>query len=284
MKRIDFSDDVAFYVKADKATSRDMWEKGDRLVRKIGKPGPSGEGRAGTFALLQQFSEELKAAGCIYEPHTLRTYWQVAARFPVESRYSSAPWHAHHIAGNPEMMKVIVEGAPRNQKITAEYATAAMRAMALEAQKRLEEETERRREAYEAAKKEREEAEEAGRRASSQTEKKAAKERADAAGRRQRANMTPAKLRDLPPSKVNPQEMSLLLARVGFMRDIGEVDRVLSKLIETYEPFIPSLPDTDLENGHDEIMTLVEKARAFASKLKKLTGRSSHLSVISDAG
>ena len=159
-----------------------------------------------------------------------------------------------------------------------------MRAWALSRQRDLEVEADRRRKIYLEAQREREEAEANAKAAKTAAERRAATERAEAAARKQKKHVQPPKMRDLPPSKPKPEDMPILLARASFARDLHVIKRSLAKLRENYEPFVRVFPIADIENGHEELMTIAEAARGFADLLRKPNGNKlGHLSVVGDA-
>lgn len=282
MKRLDCSGMNAIAERGLKNSNRTRWDLGDELIRIVGRP--IKEENGGAYEKLVTISEDMKEHGNEYEPLTLKNLRFAAWRFPPEERRPGIIWHAHYLAQTPEMLQTIIDGAPRNQKITQTYVLSVLRALTLDTQRRLDEETERRRVAAEEAQKELEQALEDERRAKTATAKKAARERADKASRKRRANLATPRKKDLPPSKPTADELPLMITQAAFVRDVGEVRRALKKLRETYEDLIPSFREVHIANGHDEVMAIAEEARSFASVLKVRSGRTSHLAVVKDAG
>jgi hypothetical protein len=221
----------------------------------------------------------MQAHGYAYEASSLRNMWQTAAHFPKDSRKSFG-WHIHHLTGSPEMLETVIAGAPRGARITITYVQNVMRALALARQEELDAETERRQEEAERARIERERAEEDKRRAKSAREKTEAQARIDRAKKKHAEAKAPPKVRDLP--KPKPKDIPILVARVQFMADTGQIERDLRKLRETFEPLIRAFPDVDVEAGHERLMRIAEGARAFADLIRQQrpAGRASHLSVV----
>lgn len=284
MKKIDFSEIITLVGKGERTHTRFQWELGDALIRAIGRPSPSGA-QDGSFAKLEACSEELKQHGYEYEALTLKNLRFNAWRFPPESRDSGIGWHAHYLAGTPEMLDIVIEGAPRNQKITAAYVLSVTRGMALARQQELAAETEQRRVAYEKAKREREAAEAEAKTAKTAAEREAAADRAKAAMKKQKASKSSPKKREAPTTKPKPEDVPLLVARAAFAADLSQIRRSVTKLRETYEPLLAGFTDADTEHGHEVLMTVAEMARSFADVLRKGNGgKASHLSVVDNAG
>jgi hypothetical protein len=282
MRQPKFPNILALVAKGAKTQTRFQWELGDTLVQEIGPPQRDGA----TGARFEALSEELKQHGHEYEVTSLRALRNIAYAYPDNRRYPALSFGVHQDAGDPDVLDAIVEGAPKGQLIVQAYVRMIMQAMALERQRKLDAETDRRRDAADKARREREEAEAAARTAKTASERKAAADRATAAAQRERQNKVPPKRGEIPKGKPKAADLPILLARAAFARDLARAKKIVGALRETYAEFIPAFGDVDIENGHEELMAIAEMARAFADLLHKRGngGKSSHLSVVGDGG
>jgi hypothetical protein len=279
MRKLDFSEIVAIVTKGERAHTRFQWELGDALIQTIGRPSSGGE-NDGSYAKLEACSEELSQHGYEYEAHTLRTFRFIATKFPAARRRAGLSFETHREAADPDMLDTIIAGAPRNQKITRDYVREVMRGLALARQRELDADTERRRQVADKARQEREAAEADQHRAKTAAERKAAAEKAAAAAKREKAANAPPRARDVPHTKPKPEDVPIFVATAAFLRDLSTIKRGLTKLRETYAPLLKVFPREDIENGHEELMIIAERARAFADELRPNGGKASHLSVV----
>ena len=282
MKKFDYSEADAVFVKGDRSHTNVQWEQGDALLKLFGKPTDAPTDKAGSK--FTEYSEHLKGLGLDYEPLSLKNLRFAAHRFPPKERRAGVGWHIHYLAQDPTTLQSIIDVLPRNKKLTQTFVLEVLRGRALKRQEELEAEMERRRALAADYKREREKAEEEARGANSIASRKAAEARAEAAARLQRANLTPLKPKDLPPTDIKAEDMPLMITRAAFLRDLTQLQLQMSNLQRDYGELIPTFPDSAAEHAHDELMKLADAARKFAVMWKSHTGKSSHLTVVANVG
>jgi hypothetical protein len=104
-----------------KKSDTSFWEISDALVAECGPPGDNELLRAASAHLFEH-------GGYEYDVPTLSALRRTAYAFPPADRRHELSWSTHRAAGSPEMLAVIIAGAPAGTKITPRYVQLVVQA------------------------------------------------------------------------------------------------------------------------------------------------------------
>lgn len=250
---------------------KSLWEIGDALIEAIGVPSRT-SAHDKSQKKLAPISAELKVNGYEYGVRYLAELRLMAHKFPHTARVASVSWRSHLEAGSPELLSVIIKGAPEGQPITSRYVDRAKKGLYAEedqAQKR----------AYAAARQAQNEAEaerEAARKAKQQAKDKAERQRAEREEREAKERVAKAKekakeARPSPAKRAAAQaeDVPLALVKGQFDANVQEVKSLARKMRRDIEPYVDHLSKAFVEGSVEELLQVAEAFRKLADLLRK---------------
>ena len=273
-------------VKAGMRVDASQWAFADALKAEVEdtQGGPNGYKAA---------VAELARHGLDYSTERLRILRQSAEIFPPSRRYDGehnnpiVSHRVHTVAGNPDMLDVIVKAGRKDGKaISQHYVEEVMRRVR-------QEEREQRSEAYTAAKADRDKADNKSRAAAEKLkhapperrdrvrrEYEAAKEQRDRARQRVAETRMPPN-RSLPPPK--EEEVGGLLQKMRFSADISSLHDAIRRLTKEITPSIEAgeLPATFVNAAMEELIECQTDLTKLIALIRKAQGgKRSHLHAV----
>jgi len=130
MKLTKFPRTLAAVKKGETST----WAIGDALIEECGPPSEHGvnDGSRPKLEAARQYLEN--NGGYEYSLSHLIGLRDTAFNFRSFERNSNLSYHVHRVAGTPEMLNAIIQGAPKGQKISGPYVEKIKKGMQLERQ------------------------------------------------------------------------------------------------------------------------------------------------------
>ena len=103
------------------------WFFGDALLAECGPPSRGGI-NDGSYELLKEAAKFLFAKkGRVYTADYLSGLRITAHAFGKDVRFFEVPWTVYHVAGSPEYLKAIIDGAPKGTRVTYDYVEGIKR-------------------------------------------------------------------------------------------------------------------------------------------------------------
>jgi hypothetical protein len=106
-----------------------QWDMGDSCLEDCGPPSIVRGKHDNSQAIMYQIVEEMIDYGMSYDVTTLSVYRSVAFAFRPEERISGLSWSIHRDAGNPAMLKKIMNAAKGLEKKLTRKLTIELKAL-----------------------------------------------------------------------------------------------------------------------------------------------------------